>query len=268
MSLGNPVPSAIGEGLIIQAKAQGKLIFAAAGTTPKWMPVKKVVIWPASSPQTIAVTGVKTSWPTVKDNCERCHYGRAVDFVVPFEKSNGTLTHSLTMSGNKPSHVGGSSIATASMAGAAALVWSKFPTASASTIFNKLKSSASFSKKNSKYGYGIVDVAKAVGHVETPPFNCNIQGPSVVSAGDNVSYTATTANGTAPYSYSWYPENTSSSHLKLGNCNSPNSNRYNCTVLSNKQNGSEAVLRLTMVDKKGKSCTARIYLVDKKKDIE
>jgi len=61
----------------------------------------------------------------------------------------------LSMSGDVPSTIGGSSIATATAAGIAALVWSRFPTFSRDQVLNKLiQTSANYPIRNASLGWG------------------------------------------------------------------------------------------------------------------
>ena len=58
-------------------------------------------------------------------------------------------------SGDVPTTVGGSSVATATAAGIAALVWSRFPTYTRENLLNKLTTTASgYPNKNANYGWG------------------------------------------------------------------------------------------------------------------
>lgn len=166
MSIGHPISSSLVATAINNAVAKGCILFCAAGTSfvgaPSW--AQSIIVFPANMSNTFAVSGVKASWPNVKTKCGSCHEGSKVDFVVPMEKTNsGYVTHSLTMTDDRPSDVGGSSIATATMAGVAALVWSKYPNRSANAIRNKLKKSADLnSNRHSKFGWGVVDAYQAV----------------------------------------------------------------------------------------------------------
>jgi hypothetical protein len=75
-----------------------------------------------------------------------------------------TLRNPLTlpMSGDLPSTVGGSSVATASAAGMAALVWSKNPSWSTTQVLNRLITSSSYyPNRNSNFGWGVIDADKA-----------------------------------------------------------------------------------------------------------
>ncbi|HFX18071.1 MAG TPA: serine protease, partial [Flavobacteriales bacterium] len=60
-------------------------------------------------------------------------------------------------------YFGGSSVATASTAGIAALVWARYPSWSRAQVLDRLKRSAAlYPYKNSDFGYGNIDALKAV----------------------------------------------------------------------------------------------------------
>jgi subtilisin family serine protease len=108
-----------------------------------------------------AVTGVKTD---LINRCASCHEGSQIDFTVVMEKSGGGTSSPLTLAmfGNVPGNVGGSSVATATTAGMAAMVWSKYPSWSASQVLNRLISSSSnYPTKSSTKGWGRIDAMKA-----------------------------------------------------------------------------------------------------------
>jgi len=159
---------------VFAATSQGILMFSAAGTAPEWAP-RGFVIFPAYLPSTIAVTGVYKGFPNPQRECDRCHYGGAVDFVVPMQDGDAT-THSTTMSGASPSQVGGSSIATATMAGVAGAYWSApaNQNKSSTQIFNDLRNSATWQTKRPKFGYGKVDLQAALNaECEEELVDCN-----------------------------------------------------------------------------------------------
>ncbi len=64
---------------------------------------------------------------------------------------------------NQSDYVGGSSVATATTAGIAALVWSKNPTWTRDQVLTKMRQSASFyPTKNAEFGYGNINAFLAV----------------------------------------------------------------------------------------------------------
>lgn len=162
MSIGDVFSNSKVADAVRYAYGRGKLIFAAAGTSTSftnWFGV----IFPASMNETVAVTGIKESGYT---RCDVCHSGSKVDFTVIMER-NGTENHplSLAMSGNQPSTVGGSSVATATAAGIAALVWAKNPGLTRDQVLDKMKRTADlYPNRSSAYGWGTLDAAAAVNY--------------------------------------------------------------------------------------------------------
>lgn len=161
MSIGDVFTNSKVADAIRFAYGKGKLIFCAAGTSTdftNWFGV----IFPASMNETVAVTGIKNG--SVYERCDACHSGGKVDFTIVMEKSTSPR-HPLTlaMSGSQPSTVGGSSVATATAAGIAALIWSKNPTWSRSQVLEKMKQSAGiYPARHSEYGWGTPDAFEAV----------------------------------------------------------------------------------------------------------
>jgi subtilisin family serine protease len=161
MSMGKITSSSQITDAINYASGKGKLMFCAAGTSFGWTAGWFGVIFPGYLSQVNAVTGVRDNSFTT--NCTDCHKGSETDFTVVMEKaSNERHPITLAMSGNAPSTVGGSSVATASMAGMAALVWSKFPTFTRTQVLDKLiQNSANYPTRNSSFGWGNVNVNNA-----------------------------------------------------------------------------------------------------------
>jgi hypothetical protein len=161
MSMGNIISSGqIADG-VRYAYGKGKMIFCAAGTSFGWTAGWAGVIFPASMSEAIAVTGIKDN---LTQRCEACHEGSDVDFVVVMEKaSNGRKPLSLAMSGDTPSTVGGSSVATASTAAMATLIFAKTPSLTRSQVFDKMKTNASYyPSRNGNFGWGRVNVDAAL----------------------------------------------------------------------------------------------------------
>lgn len=142
------------------ANNNGKLIFAAAGTSFSWTAWFVGVIYPASLSACVAVTGIQDNLTT---KCDACHVGSKVDFVMVMEKaSDGFHPLSLPDSGDWPSTVGGSSVSTSSTAGIAALVWSKYPGWNKTQVYNRLRNSANYyPNRNSKFGWGRINAQLA-----------------------------------------------------------------------------------------------------------
>ena len=162
MSMGRITGSSQIRDAVLYAYQKGKLIFCAAGTSYSWTSGWAGVIFPASMPEVNAVTGVKDN--DFYTSCVNCHDGIETDFTIVMEKSvNGRKPLSLAMTGDMPSTVGGSSVATATAAGIAALVWSRFPTFTRDQILNKLITScANYPYRSSYLGWGNLDAYKAM----------------------------------------------------------------------------------------------------------
>ena len=111
--------------------------------------------------QVNAVTGVRDNQFTT--TCTDCHDGSETDFTIVMEKaSNERHPLTLAMTGNIPSTVGGSSVSTATAAGIAALVWSRFPSLTRDQVLNKLvQSSANYPNRNSSLGWGNINADAA-----------------------------------------------------------------------------------------------------------
>lgn len=144
------------------AYSKGKLIFAAGGTSTSFTNGFGV-IFPATMSETVAVTGVDDG-PNY-DRCQTCHSGNKIDFTIIMEGNNNTSKAPpvLGFYNGQRRYTGGSSVATATTAGIAALVWAKHPTWSRTQVLNKLKQSAEFyPNKDSSFGYGNIDALQAV----------------------------------------------------------------------------------------------------------
>ena len=162
MSIGDVFSSGTVKDGVRYAYNRGKLIMAAAGTSLSWTSWYGV-IFPANMSETTAVTGIRTGSPMQR--CNTCHDGSKVDFVAVMQRRNDTDRTSLTLSryNNNPGYVGGSSAATATTAGIAALVWATNPGQSRTQVLNRLKQAASFYPgRDGNFGWGLIDAAQAV----------------------------------------------------------------------------------------------------------
>lgn len=162
MSIGDVFYSSTVADGIYYAYNNGKLIMAAAGTSLSWTSWWGV-IFPANMAEAVAVTGVKDGSTMVR--CNTCHSGGDVDFVVTMQRTASTARTALTLAltGNTPARVGGSSAATATAAGIAAMVWATNPNQTREQVMNRLKTSASFYPgRNSQFGWGRLNAQVAV----------------------------------------------------------------------------------------------------------
>lgn len=143
------------------ANNRGKLIFCAGGTSTSFTNFVGV-IFPAWMPETVAVTGIKEA--STYQKCDVCHSGSEIDFTIMMQRagSNNTVPV-LSYYNNQADYVGGSSVATATTAGIAALVWAKNPTWTKAQVLTKMKQSSQFyPTKNSQFGHGIINALTAV----------------------------------------------------------------------------------------------------------
>ncbi|HNP33302.1 MAG TPA: S8/S53 family peptidase, partial [Flavobacterium sp.] len=149
------------EDAIKLAYSKGKLIFCAAGTSTSFTTFVGV-IFPAWMPETVAVTGVKEG--SAMQACDDCHTGSKVDFTVVMQRAaSGNTVPVDSYYENQTDYIGGSSVATATTAGIAALVWAKNPTWTRDQVLTKMRQSASlYPNRNSEYGYGNVNAFLAV----------------------------------------------------------------------------------------------------------
>ncbi|MEP2936920.1 MAG: S8 family serine peptidase [Gilvibacter sp.] len=163
MSIGSPLGIGNVEDALIYAYDQGKLIFAAGGTSTEltnWYPV----IFPAYLPQAIAVTGV-TDNKLSYDQCAACHDGAEIEFTIMMERKNNSSRHAAVagFSDGLYDYIGGSSVATATTAGIAALVWSKFPEFTREQVLQKMRESSDlYPSRDANFGYGNINAFKAV----------------------------------------------------------------------------------------------------------
>ena len=162
MSMGRLTSSSQMADAIAYAYGKGKLILCAAGTSFDWSAGLVGVIYPASLPEAVAVTGIKSDLST---RCDECHVGADVEFTVVMQQaSNDRRPLTLAMSGDGPSTVGGSSVATSSMAGLTALIWAKYPTETRAQIMSRLvAASSNRNARSSSFGWGRVNVGAALG---------------------------------------------------------------------------------------------------------
>lgn len=162
MSIGWPFGIGRIEDAIKYAYNRGKMLIAAGGTSTSFTNGFGV-IFPAKMNETVAVTGVKENQQY--NECDDCHKGSKIDFTVQMQRTNGTnnTVPVLSYYNGQTNYVGGSSVATATTAGIAALVWAKHPSWSREQVVNKMRQSAGFyPNKHTDLGYGNINALKAV----------------------------------------------------------------------------------------------------------
>jgi serine protease len=128
--------------------SKGKIMACAAGTSFKEIKKTLGIVYPASMPQTIAVTGISNRESTNGEFVagETAHFGRRNDYCV--EQSAA------------------SSEATARFVGMLALIWSANPSLTSTQVEEIVKQSSYFyqnnnGQKDTKFGWGTVDVLQA-----------------------------------------------------------------------------------------------------------
>ncbi|MDH6252241.1 serine protease [Chryseobacterium sp. H1D6B] len=160
MSMGHIFSVGKIEDAVKYAYSKGKLIFCAGGTSTSFTNFVGV-IFPAWMPETQAITGVKEN--TSNQKCDVCHSGSEIDFTYQMERASGSSIPVLSYYNAQADYVGGSSVATASTAGIAALVWAKNPSWTRDQVLNKMRQSATYyPSPDSNYGYGNINVLNAV----------------------------------------------------------------------------------------------------------
>lgn len=165
MSIGTPFASGVLKDGVDYAFGKGKLIFAAAGTSFSWTSWWGVV-YPAAYSSCTAVTGVKENG----SKCSSCHDGSQVYFTITMERDASSNRNSLSLpaSGVTPTYIGGSSSATATASGIAAVVWSARPNMTRTQLMTCLTNTSQFfPSRNSTKGFGRLNAAAAVNYAVT-----------------------------------------------------------------------------------------------------
>lgn len=152
-----------------------KIIFCAAGSSWTDGMFTDVVVSPANLDNTFAITGIQEqeNYQQPLDDtdlpCDICHYGPEVDFSVVMQRRSDPFDPNRTAVGlncmnNDPVYTSGSSAATATMAGIAALIWAnEGVNSSAGYIEGKLILHSSNNIKHPTLGHGWIDVESALG---------------------------------------------------------------------------------------------------------
>lgn len=160
MSMGHIISVGKIEDGVKYAYNKGKLIFCAGGTSTSFTTFVGV-IFPAWMPEAVAVTGVMEGTSNVK--CDVCHTGSKIDFTIQMQRNSGSTVPVTSYYNSQSDYVGGSSVATATTAGIAALVWSKNPSWTRAQVLTKMKQSSTYyPTKNANYGHGNINAQLAV----------------------------------------------------------------------------------------------------------
>lgn len=142
------------------AYSKGKLIFCAGGTSTSFTTFVGV-IFPAWMPEAVAVTGIKEA--STYQACDVCHTGSKIDFTIMMERTSGNKIPVNSYYDAQGDYVGGSSVATATTAGIAALVWAKNPTWTRDQVLAKMRQTSHlYPNKHPEFGYGMPNALLAV----------------------------------------------------------------------------------------------------------
>jgi subtilisin family serine protease len=149
------------------------------------------VVFPAEHPGVVAVTCADFSTGAVSNDC---HYGSKVEFSA-YRRFPTVHGSAWWVDG-----VGGSSGATPTVAGQAALVWSRYPYMTGSQILDRMRWAAQ--PRNDKQGYGIVNTYKAVGGIHWAAIYSEMSGGGF----NEVAYYSLRVDvegGDGPFTYLW-----------------------------------------------------------------
>jgi Subtilase family len=187
MSFGGDHNSDVYRALSIARNTYGVFLVASTGNT-----VGAAAEEPASYDVVMGVAGVDAAGNNLYSTAARDVSGYAGGATMASYCSKGYLCDA-----GSPSvygETGGTSAATANVAGIVALIRSYHPNESPSQIWQRLVNTAE----------GINKVVNAYAAITYKPLSVSIWGPSNPPAYTNQTWSAAVSNGTAPYSYTWY----------------------------------------------------------------
>jgi serine protease len=185
------------------ADSQGVIIVGAGGTSSKILSEKNrnFAIYPGKHPSVISVTGLKQDG-SLGSNCH--WHTNDIDFSLYVERSGNGDRKSPTSGYDSPMYyVGGSSTATAMLAGIIAIYLKQNPTANKQQVINWLSQHA-ISDHRTKFGRVNVNQSVQVKINQS-------------RSGNNYTFTAIPNKGKAPYYYSWSYSTSSPNSTNLPN---------------------------------------------------
>lgn len=189
--------------------AAGTLFIGAAGTSPcdptlDWG--KTIIVFPASKSQVVAVAGVDGYGMVA---CES-HHGPKVEIAAhTYQPTTGT--HGFTPYGGRGPYItqfSGSSAATATVGGVAALIWAREPQLTAEGVRQRLREGGKrYPVNNGDTGYGIINAHKALGGMWLATINgCRLMDCKFNYKMDGckyVQYSVSYSGGSGPYTIRW-----------------------------------------------------------------
>jgi subtilisin family serine protease len=188
MAFGDAFASArIADEIRLQYYSNDVLLIAAAGT---YVCPGDFVAFPARMEEVVAVTGVTEGGGIHPSACA----GREVDLaaVIGEAPAPGKTQDDVI-------HFGGSSNASAIVAGVAALVWSKHPDWNRDAVRDRLYRTTDRGHHDGRSGYGRVNAYRAIGGF----WDLSITGPMQVSAGGRYQLSAVPEGGGPNFTYRW-----------------------------------------------------------------
>jgi subtilisin family serine protease len=166
-----------------------------------------MMTYPAALPNVVAVSGVGQNLAFAEGICggaASSNYGGHVDIAAPFEAYS-------TIGVGAYGIMCGTSMAAPHVTGAVALIQAKNPAWSADRVVKQLLASArpaGAAGWDPYYGYGILDVEKAVGPELADPRpagpTVTMTGPAFTYTGQTYTWSASASGGTGSYSYLWH----------------------------------------------------------------
>jgi hypothetical protein len=181
---------------------QERLFIGAAGTSQWWVPTKRVV-FPASLPEVMAVTGVypaSGAWWVGEEN----HHGPEVELAAVVRMPTEANLYKGESGFGRTDN---SSNATAIISGIAALTWAYYPWMTRDQLRQQLRSAGTGGAEvdGKGIGSGVVNAHKALGGM----YSATISGPLKIippSGYEPITerYYMNTAGGSGPFQYHWY----------------------------------------------------------------
>jgi hypothetical protein len=207
--------------------AVNRLFIGATGTTPScatipWDGWERKTLFPASMPEVVAVAAADDMQQLACDS----HRGGEVAAYY------GYPTTGISTSASDLRNMRGASSATAAVAGAAALIWSKYGTNRDDVRTRLRQSGSNYPSFNSATGYGVINVMRALGGM----VNTNLSGCTNARWQDYCRFVYKLAScqmrnfyispigGDGPYTYIWSNGSTGSS-TSIQLCPTPGSIR-------------------------------------------
>jgi serine protease len=172
MSLGSSYYSSYEHGVFKTLHSQGVVSIAAAGNSGD-----STLSYPASYDVVLSVAATYSS----KAKAGFSQYNSFVDIAAPGVSVLSSVPRSLVTNGYPYQYWSGTSMATPHVAGVAALLRQKNPTASASAIMNAITSTAEdlgAAGRDDEFGYGFVRALDAINSLPYPPTNAPTAAPT------------------------------------------------------------------------------------------